>query len=325
MELESLEASKTYSLPELKRIRALNRQNVDKRETYSCDFYVGPKVFAVGKLAESVKDESEKTKESEIQTSSDKSHESEEPPNIVSDDIQKSNTTSLPELDLGFLYKILKLCLAARHAVNAIIIFTAIFNLVDGISDYTLAYFLLKTGFFQSALIIIAIDYGVFFITLSHYLMANIAGESCMRIIAESLFITLLHPITPALSALSWLIARSRGLEEGRPHYFTKMTSLIQGCAEAPSQLVATTWMILIHQLEVPWNKSSLICDKWGNCIHLGNLLPMCSLFLSWISLLVASLNSFQASDPLAAIGLLLPNIVFRLGSTIILITFMEV
>ena len=61
MELESLEASKTYSLPELKRIRALNRQNVDKRETDSCDFYVGPKVFAVGKLAESVKDESEKT------------------------------------------------------------------------------------------------------------------------------------------------------------------------------------------------------------------------------------------------------------------------
>ena len=154
--------------------------------------------------------------------------------------------------------------------------------------------------------------------------MANIADESCIRIIAESLFRVLLHPVTPALSALCWLIARSRGLEQGRPHYFTKMTAIIQGCAEAPSQLVATTWMILIHQLEGPWNKSSPICDKWGNCIYLGIMLPIGSLLLSWISLLKASLNSFQACDALPAIGLLLPNIVFRLGSTIILITFME-
>ena len=82
--------------------------------------------------------------------------------------------------------------------------------MMDAVSDYSLAYYLFKTGFLGSACIIIAIDYGIFVITLSHYLMANIATESCFKLVAESLFLIILHPFSPALSALSWAIAASR-------------------------------------------------------------------------------------------------------------------
>ena len=317
-----IDSSKEYSLPELKRIRALKRQHLFKLE------------FDEQKL--DIQQKGDERQESEDATT-EKSEESVADnfvaKSLSNDELSEEYETSNPkivanteeELDLGILYKILKLCFAAKYATAAVILLTAILNLTDGFSDYTLAYYLYSSGFLNSSVMILAIDYGVFFITLSHYLMANITNESYIKIISESLFIIIFHPITPALSAISWLVARARGLEQDRPHYFTKMTAIIQGCAEAPSQLVVTSWMILVHQLDAPWNKNSPICDNWGNCIHLGVLLPVGSLALSWLSLLKASMDSFQASDTLPAVGLLLPSLLFRLGSTIILLTFMEV
>ena len=227
--------------------------------------------------------------------------------------------------DLGLIFNILKYCLTKRQAVYGVIFLAFILNASDAFSDYSLAFYLYSTGFLYSTLAILLIDYGIFFISLSHYLMSHLATASISSVIARSLILILLHPFTPGLSALYWFVIRARGLKEDNAHYFLKMTSVIQGCAEAPSQIVATFWMILTHQLEVPWVKQSEVCDSWGNCIRLGVLLSLGSLGLSWFSLLKASLDSFQSPDMLSTLCLLLPSLIFRLASTILLITYLEV
>ena len=227
--------------------------------------------------------------------------------------------------DLGLIFNILKHCLTQRQAAYGVISLALILNASDAFSDYTLAFYLYNTGFLYSALAILLIDYGVFFISLSHYLMSHLATASLSALVSTSLFLVLLHPFTPGLSALYWFVIRARGLKEDTAHYFLKMTSVIQGCAEAPSQIVATSWMILTHQLEVPWRKQSEVCDSWGNCIRMGALLSAGSLGLSWFSLLKASLESFQSPDVLSTLCLLLPSLIFRLASTILLVTYMEV
>ena len=155
--------------------------------------------------------------------------------------------------------------------------------------------------------------------------MSHLATTSISSVIARSLFLILLHPFTPGLSALYWFVIRARGLKEDNAHYFLKMNSVIQGCAEVPSQIVATFWMILTHQLEVPWANQSEVCDLLDNCIRLGVLLSLGSLGLSWFSLLKASLDSFQSPDVLSTLCLLLPSLIFRLANTILLITYLEV
>ena len=200
-----------------------------------------------------------------------------------------------------------------------------VLNASDASSDYSLAFYLYNTGFLNSALAILLIDYGIFFISLSHYLMSHLATASLVSLVFSSLFLIILHPFTPGLSALYWLIIRTRGLKEDTAHYFLKMTSVIQGSAEAPAQFVATSWMILTHQLEMPWRKQSEVCDSWGNCLRLGVVLSVGSLGLSWFSLLKASLDSFQSPDVLSTFSLLLPSLIFRLASTILLVTYLEV
>ena len=228
--------------------------------------------------------------------------------------------------NLGLVFNILKLCLTQRQAAFGVIFFAFILNASDAFSDYSLAFYLYNTGFLTAASTILLIDYGVFFISLSHYLMSHLATATWLTLVFNSLFLVLLHPFTPGLSALYWFIVRARGLKkEDTAHYFLKMTSVIQGCAEAPSQIVATSWMILTHQLEAPWTKQSEVCDSWGNCIALGVFLSVGSLGLSWVSLLKASLDSFQSADVLSAVCLLLPSLVFRLASTILLFTYLEV
>ena len=141
--------------------------------------------------------------------------------------------------DLGLIFNILKYCLTKRQAVYGVIFLAFILNASDAFSDYSLAFYLYNTGFLYSALAILLIDYGIFFISLSHYLMSHLATASISSVIARSLFLILLHPFTPGLSALYWFVIRVRGLKEDNAHYFLKMTSVIQGCAEAPSQIVA--------------------------------------------------------------------------------------
>ena len=228
--------------------------------------------------------------------------------------------------DLGLIFNILKLCLTRRQATFGVIFLAFILNASDAFSDYSLAFYLYNTGFLTAASLILLIDYGVFFISLSHYLMSHLAEASWLSLTFNSLFLILLHPFAPGLSALYWFIIRARRLnKEDSAHYFLKMTSVIQGCAEAPSQIVATSWMILTHQLEAPWTKQSEVCDSWGNCVAFGVVLSVGSLGLSWISLLKASLDSFQSADVVSALCLLLPSLIFRLGSTILLFTYLEV
>ena len=228
--------------------------------------------------------------------------------------------------DLGLIFNILKLCLTRRQATFGVIFLAFILNASDAFSDYSLAFYLYNTGFLTAASLILLIDYGVFFISLSHYLMSHLAEASWLSLTFNSLFLILLHPFAPGLSALYWFIIRARRLnKEDSAHYFLKMTSVIQGCAEAPSQIVATSWMILTHQLEAPWTKQSEVCDSWGNCVAFGVVLSVGSLGLSWISLLKASLDSFQSADVVSALCLLLPSLIFRLGSSILLFTYLEV
>ena len=245
----------------------------------------------------------------------------------IAQNIEKAQETAFEDTtNLGLIFNIFHLCLTQRQAVFGVIFLAFILNASDAFSDYSLAFYLYNTGFHTAASLILLIDYGVFFISLSHYLMNHMATASWLTLALNSLFLILLHPFTPGLSALYWLIIRARGVQrEDTAHYFLKMTSVIQGCAEAPSQIVATSWMILTNQLEAPWTKQSEVCDSWGNCVALGVVLSVGSLALSWISLLKASLDSFQSADVLSAICLLLPSLMFRLGSTILIFTFLEV
>jgi hypothetical protein len=234
-------------------------------------------------------------------------------------------TESKGELDLGVVYKILKICIDPKHAATGVILIAILLNLTDAFSDYSLAFYLTQTGFVFGAALILVIDYAVFVVSLSHYLMDRLATETWGTLLLTSLLLTLLHPVTPALSGLSWLVAKVRGLPQHKHHYLTKMSTVIQGCSEAPFQFVLTSWLILTHQLDAPWQKSTEICDRRGNCLNLGAFLSVGSLALSWTSLLTASLAAFQSSDLLPTISLILPNLIFRLGSTILLVTFTEV
>jgi len=231
------------------------------------------------------------------------------------------------EVDLGVLQKILKLYLSARMATHCVILLAAIVNMFDAVSDYSLVYYLSATGFRYAGLIILLIDYGIFFITLVHYNMMFHQTEKRLKLIFISVFLTIFQPFTPAISALSWYIARSQRLKQetqDKLHYLTKTTTTIQGCAEAPAQIVASSWMVLTDQLEVPWKESSLICDNLGNCLHLGVVIPVSSFVISWISLVKASLDAFQTTDIISTVGLLFPNLLFRLGCSILLVTFLQ-
>ena len=245
-------------------------------------------------------------------------------PDTVDKDLNQ-NTDFEEVTDLGLIFNFLQHCLSKRQAVYGVISLAFILNALDAFSDYSLAFYLYNTGFLHSALAILLIDFGVFFVSLSHYLMSHLGTASLPMLIFSSLFLVFLHPFTPGFSALYWFVIRARGLKEDTAHYFLKMTSVIQGCAEAPSQIVATSWMILTNQLEAPWKAQSEVCDSWGNCIRLGVVLSLGSLGLSWFSLLKASLDSFQSPDLLSTVCLLLPSLIFRLASTILLITYLEV
>ena len=60
--------------------------------------------------------------------------------------------------DLGIIFNILKLCLTQRQAALGVIFFAFVMNTSDVFSDYTSAFYLYTTGFFNTAFAILLVD-----------------------------------------------------------------------------------------------------------------------------------------------------------------------
>ena len=61
-------------------------------------------------------------------------------------------------------------------------------------------------------------------------------------------------------------------------------------------QIVLVGWFLITGRMELPWKDKKTVCDTLGNCIDAGSWLPTITYTLSWLSLALKVVDTYQGN-----------------------------
>ena len=177
-------------------------------------------------------------------------------------------------------------------------------------------------------LIVIAVDYATSLLNVLHLMTANVQSKvSCWVTFCEIFMFLLLNPIAPAISCLLWMIFRILENKKMIQHYgfLSKLTCLINGTFESPSQIILVLFFFITGRLQLPWNRETEIQeDVFGNKINLGYQLSVISFIFCWISLIKNASDSYQCKkmmDTITVITFIFHQVLFRIFTYTAIVT----
>ena len=210
------------------------------------------------------------------------------------------------------------------HSVKTLI------SSADTLSDMVLALTLFQKKEYKWGLSILIIDYLPMWQVLFHGIFSN-AWRNLNDIKEKALAILFLlcAPFATPLFKLRLLWGYRDKDDETFEfnHQNERVSDLISSTVESPFQLVLMLVMVLHGKLPMPWTDNTSLQDSSGNEYDLGSIPSLVSLTMSFISILVSSLDTAECGswkDRVVFGSYSLANGLFRAGSFIILLSYFE-
>ena len=197
-------------------------------------------------------------------------------------------------LELGVLQDFLYwICKNAKASILLAVGIGIIMNSSDTGSDIWICKLLFDRNLIELAMVLIGIDFFPGLMLTAHH----VTSVGWTKISQKKKFFTvgllIIQPFSVIVTNTAWLA----NVANSHWHLMSRLSMLLHGCVESPLQFVFIVYIWSKGYLRTPWEEYSILKDRNGNTVALGNIAGSFSLVLSTIGIIKGALDVFESHD----------------------------
>jgi hypothetical protein len=207
---------------------------------------------------------------------------------------QSTEQNTYGNLELGVLQNVLYLLSkSAKASILLAVWFGIVMNTSDTGSDVWIFTILMSRQLVGLAWISLGTDFlpGIM-VTLHHITSSGWSQISRTQKIVSVGLLTI-QPFSLIVTNLTWMA----DIGNEHWHYMSRLSTIIHGAIESPIQLIFLVYLWSKGFIRPPWEESSILKDRNGNSVALGNIAGTFSLTLSVIGIIKGALDVFESHD----------------------------